>query len=191
MIRQMVLILILLTLCVMPTLAQETTESPPINTPIMVVPAPVVAAPLPTPDILSLTLGELIGIVVGLGALGVGLGKILWDANQNPGGASVDTRLTERVDIARNDREWIERLERAYALGGLQSKTAIDALTSVLTTIAPLTGLKADDALLRILKDVQQPGANVDVTVNTAPMEGGLSPIDSAQAPLVSLSSAG
>lgn len=34
-----------------------------------------------SPDIFSLTIGELIGIVLGLGALGVGIGKILWDGS--------------------------------------------------------------------------------------------------------------
>jgi hypothetical protein len=110
------------------------------------------------PSILSLTLGELIGILFGAGALMVGIGKILWDANQNPGGPSVDARLTQQVNTAHADREWIERLERAYALGGMQSTRAVDALAGVLSNIAPLTGLKTDDAVLNLLRDIQKPG---------------------------------
>ena len=111
-----------------------------------------------SPNILSLTLAETIGIVMGIVALFVAFGKILWDANQNPGGPSIDARLTEQVNTAHNDREWIERLERAYALGGMQSTRAVDALAGVLSNIAPLTGLKLDDAVLKLLRDVQKPG---------------------------------
>ena len=114
--------------------------------------------PSQAPSILSLTLGELIGIVFGAGAPMVGIGKILWDGNQ-PGQPTIDQRLTQRVDTAAADREWIERLEKAYALGGLQAKTAVDALAGVLTNIAPLTGIKVDDAALRLLKDIQTPGS--------------------------------
>lgn len=97
--------------------------------------------------------------MVGGVSLMVGVGKILWDANQNPGGASIDTRLTQQVATAHGDREWIERLEKAYQFGGLQNTRAIDALAGVLANIAPLTGLKVDDAVLNLLQDIQSPGA--------------------------------
>lgn len=118
-----------------------------------------------SPDIFSLTIGELIGIVLGLGALGVAVGKILWDGNQ-PGQPTVDQRLTARVDVAHSDREWIERLERAYMLGGSNTQRLVDAFTGVLTNVSPLTGVKVDDALLRLLKDVQQPGQPTEEVID-------------------------
>lgn len=149
--------LCLIILFTVPGLAQEAT-------PDAVIPVEVIEAP---PGILSLTIGEVLGIVVGLAALGVAIGKTLWDANQNPGGASVDERLTDRVNSAHTDREWVMKLEHAYELGQGQAKTAIDALTSVLQTIAPLTPLKVDDAALSLLKDVQTPGAMAQAASGT------------------------
>jgi hypothetical protein len=137
-----------------------------------------------SPNILSLTLAETIGIVMGIVALFVAFGKILWDANQNPGGPSLDARLTTQVRAAHEDREWIERLEKAYALGGLQAKTAIDALAGVLSNIAPLTGLAVDDEALKLLRDVQKPGPDVPLYDAQAPNSfakpvdtGGLTPL--------------
>ena len=50
-------------------------------------------------------------------------------------------------------------LEHAYELGNQAMKTALDATVSVLQTVAPLTPIKVDDATLKLLRDIQQPGA--------------------------------
>jgi len=152
------LILVLLFLFVLPVLGQDTTSAE--ATPAVTI----VAAPAPatqTPNILSLTLGELLSILIGSAVLLGGIGKILWDGNQ-PGQPGIDARLTTQVGAAQADREWIDRLERAYALGGISSKAAIDALTGVLANIAPWTPIKVDDAVLRLLKDVQQSGVQAE-----------------------------
>lgn len=151
---------VLLILC-LPVMAQDATAEPPVMT------IPVEQIPDETPAILSLTLGELLGILFGAGALMVGIGKILWDANQNPGGASIDTRVAERVESAHSDREWVEKLERAYELGQGQVKVLTDAFTKILVTVAPLTPLKVDDAALSLLQDIQQPGATTTTTTTT------------------------
>jgi hypothetical protein len=95
-------------------------------------------------------------------------GKILWDANQNPGGASVDTQLVAAVEERHSDREYIDSLEKAYAAAGNAYKTALDATVSVLQTIAPLTPLKVDDAALNLLRDIQTPGATTVTTTTTS-----------------------
>jgi len=170
------LILVLLFLFVLPVLGQDTTPAE--ATPaVTIVAAPATATQ--TPNILSLTLGELLSILIGSAVLLGGIGKILWDGNQ-PGQPGIDARLTTQVNTAHADREWIDRLERAYALVGVLSnvapltplkvdesvprlsKAAIDALVGVLTNIAPLTPIKVDDAVLRLLKDVQQAGEQAE-----------------------------
>jgi hypothetical protein len=57
-----------------------------------------------------LTLGEALAILLGTGALFVAIGKILWDANQNPGGPSVDTRLTARIEESHADRGYVANI---------------------------------------------------------------------------------
>lgn len=153
-IQRSTLWLISLTLCLMliflalPVGAQETSQQTNQTTAAG-------SAPSAPPRILELTLGELIGILTGAGALAFAIGKALWDGNQ----PDLDQAISTEVDAAHSDREWIEKLERAYALNGLQAKTTIDALAGVLSNIAPLTGFKADDALLALLRDIQKPGA--------------------------------
>jgi hypothetical protein len=142
-------LVILILFCLAPVMAQDATAVPSI---------PVETIPDETPAILSLTLGEALAILVGtLGAL-LAFGKILWDANQNPNGASVDTQLVAAVEERQSDRDYIESLEKAYAAAGNAYKTALDATVSVLQTIAPLTPLKVDDAALNLLRDIQTPG---------------------------------
>ena len=159
--RLLVLLILTLLLCLMgsPVVADDPTPGPAATvTAPPTTPTTTPTTPQPT---VTLTQGELIGIVIALLAFAVGAGKILWDANQTPGGATlatVDTRITDRVDQAHSDREWVDRLERAYTLGGMQTKAAIDALTSALSAIAPMTPLKVDDAALRLLKDIQTRG---------------------------------
>lgn len=51
-------------------------------------------------------------------------------------------------------------------LGGSNTQRLVDAFTGVLTNVSPLTGVKVDDALLRLLKDVQQPGQPSEEVIN-------------------------
>lgn len=128
------------------------------------------------PSILSLTIGEVMAIVLGTGALFVGIGKILWDANQNPGGPSVDARLTARVEETRADREYMANMEKLYE-ANTALRATLDATAGILQSISPLlSSLKVDDATLKFLKDVQKPGADVEVNVNGVPVYEAQSP---------------
>lgn len=172
---RLISLFIVMLILAIPVFAQDAT---PDAVPTAVV-IPVEQLPDETPAILSLTIGELMAIVLGIVGLAVAGGKILWDANQNPGGASVDQRLTERVGVAQADRQWMDSIERGYALSNAGLKTALDATVSVLQTIAPLTPLKVDDAALDLLRDVQTPGAK---TVTTTTTSGGY--VETATSPM-------
>lgn len=154
--KRILALLVFLLILSIPVMAQDATAEPTAAPIVVMIPAE--QLPDETPAILSLTIGELMAIVVGLVGLAFAGGKILWDANQNPGGPSVDERLTERVGVAQADRQWMDSVERGVALSNAGMKTALDAVVSVLQTIAPLTPLKVDDAALNLLKDIQTPG---------------------------------
>ena len=111
-----------------------------------------------SPEFLTLTLGEFLGILAGLAGLGLALGKILWDWAHHRG-QNLDAALTARVQASQSDREWVERLEKAHEKGGEGLKTALGAVVGVLQNVAPLTPFKMDDALRDLLKDIQTPGA--------------------------------
>lgn len=111
-----------------------------------------------SPEFLTLTLGEFLGILTGFVALAVGLGKILWDWAHHRG-QNLDASLTARVQASQTDREWVERLEKAHERGGEALKTALSAVVGVLDNVAPLTKFKIDDAFRDLLKDIQTPGA--------------------------------
>lgn len=115
------------------------------------------AATPKSPEFLTLTLGEFLGILAGLAALSVSLGKILWDWAHHRG-QNLDAALTARVQASQSDREWVERLEKAHEKGGDGLKTALGAVIGVLQNMAPLTPFKIDDALRDLLKDIQTPG---------------------------------
>ena len=108
----------------------------------------------------SLTIGEFLGILLGGGALLVGLGKILWDAARH-GGTNVDAALTRRVQDSQADRDWMFKIERAYDLSNERTHKTLEAVVGMLSNIAPLTKFQVDDALLALLKDIQKPGAPV------------------------------
>jgi hypothetical protein len=167
-------IVILLLVC-LPVLAQDVPAEP---TPIYI---PVEQIPDATPAILSLTLGEALAILLGTVSTFIAIGKILWDANQNPNGQSVDAQLTAAIEERHSDRDYIESLEKAHTAANDAYKTALNATVSVLQTIAPLTPLKLDDAALSLLKDVQTPGV---ATVTTTTTTGGY--VETSAAPMPS-----
>lgn len=116
----------------------------------------------------TLTLGELIGITFGLGAFLLAVGKILWDWAQgrvtNP-----DDALTAQIQSRQQDRDWMDKMEKAYERSGNAVHKALETVTGVLATVAPVTSsIKVDDALLAFLKDLQQKGAPVPEPVPVA-----------------------
>jgi len=152
------LLAMLIILFTVPGLAQEVT-------PDAVIPVEVVKE---SPDtLLSLTVGDVLSIVLSVAGIAIGIGIILWNAGRNPNGQNVDAQITEVVDSAHADRERMAAMERAYQVGTAAQKTALDATVSVLQAIAPLTPLKADDAALSLLKDVQTPGVMAQAAATT------------------------
>jgi hypothetical protein len=125
----------------------------------------------------SLTIGEALGALMGTLAFLLAAGKILWDWAQgrirNP-----DAAMTERLQTAQKDREWIGHMEKVYERADTYMNKALDATVSVLKVIAPLTSrISVDDAVLKLLQDIQKPGAPelipVPVPVAVMPSPGG------------------
>lgn len=73
-----------------------------------------------------------------------------------------DNTLVRELEKRQLDREYMDRLERAYQEGNRQIKAVVDTLASGLRFVAPYTPIKADDALGGFLDDIRTPGAPND-----------------------------
>lgn len=71
------------------------------------------------------------------------------------GGKSADVAIVERLHSTQNNREVMDRLERAYQTA---NRMQIDALSQIIGMIAPLTPFKSDDALAGFIDDIKTPG---------------------------------
>lgn len=185
------ILLILFALLIGPLSAQDTTREPaptvqPAPAAIVTAEAPSgvtvninqpAATPAPLPSttqpasILSLTLGELLTILGVSAVLLLSIGKILWDSGRD-GTGGVDARVTALIEEARSNREYVAALRDAHATGNAAMTTALNATISVLKIVTPLTtGIKADDAALKLLEDIQRPVEEI-VTATTPTSQG-------------------
>lgn len=105
-----------------------------------------------------LSSGDIVAILIGLIGAGFGLAAF-FRAHPNATPAQVDTAAAERIDALHQNRDYMERLERAYQASNEANRRALDLSVSVLRFIAPLTpGIKTDDAAAGFLSDIQTPG---------------------------------
>ena len=73
-------------------------------------------------------------------------------------GKSLDDAVSQKfAEMA--DREQMDRLERAYAAAGQNQRQALEMAEKRLSILAPLTPMKADDAAVSLLRDIEQSGA--------------------------------
>lgn len=82
----------------------------------------------------------------------------------------VDASLSEKLDQKQRDRDFMDRLERAYQDSNRQKQATIDTMASLFRLIAPYTPIKSDDAVGRFLDDIRTPGADTNPT--TFPPQG-------------------
>lgn len=99
----------------------------------------------------------ILGIVVGIVALVVAIAAFL-RANPNATPAALDTEVARLVAEKQSDREWVTRVETAYQTSGQFQRQALETVAGVVRILAPLTPGKADDALDKLLDDIQTPG---------------------------------
>lgn len=112
-------------------------------------PAPLDAVPL----------GGINGIILVVGALAllvIGFGAALFRSGTNP-----DAAASVQIATLRHNEQVISELRAAYESSAAQTKTLVQALTTGFTLLAPLTGIKTDDEIAGLLKDISDPQAVV------------------------------
>lgn len=85
----------------------------------------------------------------------------------------MDTSVVNRLQQLENNREAMDRIERAYQSANRQVQVAFDTLAQTVRFIAPLTPIQSDNKLAEVLTDIQTPGAPVTppyVPTMTAPV---------------------
>lgn len=102
---------------------------------------------------------ELISGIAGIVTLGL---VIVLYLRERPTGLQLDQKASDELDARRANRELMAFWERAYQETGAMNKQVLDAALGFLKLIAPLTPLKTDDSAVRLLEDIQTPGAPVE-----------------------------
>lgn len=69
-----------------------------------------------------------------------------------------DSNLVLRLSQLENNREWMDRMERAYQQSRAHERMAFDTIASLFRLVAPITPFKGDDATARLMQDIQTPG---------------------------------
>lgn len=110
---------------------------------------------------MTLSSADLIAIVLALVGLIVGIAAFL-RAHPNATPAALDAEVVRLLAERQADREFVGRLERAYQTSGTFQKQALDTLAGALRVLAPLTPVKTDDALAKLLDDILTPDAEGD-----------------------------
>lgn len=107
--------------------------------------------------VLTLDTGDVVSIVVGLIGLVGSIIAVVVTAMRT--GKSADAGAVAEIEKRQMNREWMERNERAYQEASAERKELYSLVTGILGFIAPITtGIKADDAALKLLQDIQTPG---------------------------------
>lgn len=106
---------------------------------------------------IELSTGDAFAILLGLVSLIVGI-VAFFRAHPNATPAALDTEAARLLSERQRDREWVERLERAYQNNSATQQRMFDSVAAALRFIAPLTPIKADDIASNLLTDIQQPG---------------------------------
>jgi hypothetical protein len=109
---------------------------------------------------ITLSTGDVIAVLFALAGLIVSI-VAFFRAHPNATPAALDAEVTRRLTELEADRANVARLETAYQNAGEVQKHAIDALVSALKLIAPMTAGTADDAAVKLLEDIQTPGAPI------------------------------
>ena len=132
------------------------------------------AAEESTSPAISLTTTDVLILVFGLGFLVVQVLK------SKP--LQADKTLARELEKRQLDREYMDRLERAYQEGNRQLKAVVDTFASGLRFVAPYTPIKVDDMLGGFLDDIRTPGAPGD-NLTYDPSRKAVPPYDSTANP--------
>lgn len=156
MMKKLAILLFILMMAV-PVFAQETTETP-------IIPEVTIVNELPSPVEEEVNSWATIGkaAVILTGVLALGLAFISWrNSNPNASIEETDEKLSELVRARRQDREWMEKLERGYQDMLEHNKNIIDSLAETIRYISTITPIKTDDELADLIEDIQSPGSNL------------------------------
>lgn len=119
---------------------------------------------------IELSVGDVISIVAGLVALLVSVYALA----KSDKGKGLDNGVMLRIDQLQANREYMEKLERAYESGNVAQRVAFDKLSTLIKTIAPYTPIMSDDAIARFLDDVKVKGTLVKTDVQEVAKVGSL-----------------
>lgn len=109
---------------------------------------------------IELSGGEVFAILISLLAFVVGIINLVRTGKP----ATWDAGLVAQLEMKQRDREWMEKLEKAYQSAGTQQQAVLDSVVGVLRLVVRTTPFKADDSVLKLLEDVQTPGIPADAT---------------------------
>lgn len=110
------------------------------------------------PDANATTIGNVVLVAVAAISLVVSLISLVVTAVKTNNPRGLDAGVVHQIEMRQRDREALDRIEAAYQQAGTMQRDVVNILTSLLKTIAPLTPMKADDALAGLLADIQTPG---------------------------------
>lgn len=74
----------------------------------------------------------------------------------------LDEKATTEVDARRNDRELIAFWEQAYQTTTAANRQVLDTTVGIIKLFAPMTSIKVDDSLLKLLEDIQTPDTVIE-----------------------------
>ena len=103
---------------------------------------------------IELSVGDVISLIVGLLAFVMSVYALA----KSDKGKGLDNGVMLRIDQLQKDREYMDKLERAYESAHATNRLAFDKLSMVIKTIAPYTPIMSDDAIGRFLDDIKVKG---------------------------------
>lgn len=112
---------------------------------------------------MTLDVGDLISISVGLIGMVGGIIAVVIASVRSGKPQQIDAGVVARIEAAQQNREYVDKLERAYQLAGADKRAMFDGVVGILAGLAAFTPIKSDDAALKLLQDVKTPGVPVEV----------------------------
>lgn len=119
---------------------------------------------------IELSVGDVLSILLGMLAFMVSVYALA----KSDKGKGLDNGVMLRIDQMQANRDYMDKLERAYESANVAQRLAFDRFSSLVKTVAPYTPMVSDDAIARFLEDVKAKGD--PKAVQEMPKSGSLPP---------------
>lgn len=84
---------------------------------------------------------------------------VVWLVARQPSAAQADALVQAQIEALQGNRQAMAALEKAHTEANATVRQTLYVLEKLAGAVSPLTPIRADDALLKLLRDIQTPGA--------------------------------